>query len=456
MNGSILILVFLFVYFAVISVIGIVSRRKSVGECGYFLANRSLGFWTATSTLAATTIGGSATILVIGQVYAHGLAFIWTDLAGGTALIILGVFLAKKVRSMDVYSLPEIAGKFYGSVVRRISAVLVLIAEIGFLALLLRGAISLLQPFLQLHPLATLSFVSGIFIFYTLIGGQLAVARTDIVQLLLMFAGFVFALIYLGSLPGIWTSVPVQHWSFPVSEQFPVFSVLSLIIITGMPHIVGSDIYAKVLSSKDNRTARLSATTAGVLKIMVGIVVGLLGILAAGLLAPGLKPDEVLSTLILTLLPEALAAFIVLAFLATLMSSADSVLLTAGTVLTRDILRIRGERSHKAGRVATAAIGIVGIVLTAQFSSMLSAFLFAYTLFTASLVIPILLGFWRDKLRITRYGAAAAMTGGGLSVIVTSLLGWHAHHITLSGLLFSSVLLFAVSLATRKHRFGET
>lgn len=441
-------------YLAFMAAVGWMNRRSARDEAGFYLASRSLGTVLTTSALAGTSIGGSATLLVIGQVYQRGLPFIWTDLAGGAGLILLGLLLAKRVREMGAFSLPEIAGEFYGPTVRRIAAALVLVAEIGFLALLLNGCAGLLQPFLGTPPLVTMGIVAGVFIAYTVIGGQMAVARTDLVQLALMIAGYLFMLGLLLARGDAWNATPPERFAFPVNDAFPPLSLFGLILIAGLPHLVGSDIYAKLLCARDGAVARRAAIIAGALKIGAGLVMGAIGLAAAGLLPAGTPPDQVVTRLFLETLPGPLAGLVVIAFLATLMSSADTVLLTAGTVLSRDILGIRGARGVRAGRLATLAVAAAALALTLWFGTMLSAFIFAYTLFSAALVVPVLLGFWREKLRLTRAGAVAGMIAGAAAVIAGTALRWHADIVTLAGLSLSATVLCAVSLTTRQGK-GE-
>lgn len=438
------------VYFILIAFIGYLSRRNIKDDTGYFLASRSLGLWASTSTIAATVIGGSATILVIGQVFARGLPFIWTDLAGGAGLIILGYFLADKVRKTGCFSLPEIAGTMYGPVVRLLAAILVLMAEIGFLAILLRASMALMQPFLNLPPQVTLLIISGVFIFYTIVGGQLAVARTDMLQLILMLIGIFLLTAPILIVSAQWQKVPAQQWNFPFSSEFQPIGLISLILITGLPHLVGSDIYSKILSAKNEVVARQSAILAGLIKIMSGVVVGFIGLAAVTLLPQSTPSEQVLANLFIYVLPAPIAIVVVVSFLATLMSSADSVLLTAATVFTRDLLGVSGKAGVRIGRTVTAGIGIASIMLTLLFDSLLGIFLFSYTLFSVSLVPPILLGFWRDRLKITRSGAIAAMVTGALVVLIAQIAGLVPDLVMLAGLVSSCILLFAISLISRK------
>lgn len=371
-------------------------------------------------------------------------------------MIFLGLVLAGRVRKLGCFSLPEIAGLFYGVEVRTLAAMLVLLAEVAWLGLLLKGCVVLLSPVVGLSSNLVLWTIGAVFILYTVVGGQFAVARTDVLQLALMAAGILLAAVLLLAGPLDWNNLPADRVGFPANRNYPCDSLLPLILVAALPHIVGSDIYGKLLSTRDESSARTSALAAGAIKIIFGIAAGIIGLAAVGLASSGQIPadtpgDFVLTQIITRILPAPIAALVIVAFLATLMSSADSVLLTASTVLSRDILSRRDERT---GRIACAVLGLMGIVFAASFPSLLEIFFFAYTLFSAVLTLPILFGFWKSRLRLTTAGAAAAMGGGAVVVLATQISGWGVEQVIVGGLASSSILLFAVSLIT--HRRGSS
>jgi SSS family solute:Na+ symporter len=72
-----------------------------------------------------------------------------------------------------------------------------------------------------------------------------------------------------------------------------------------------------------------------------------------------------------------------------------------------------------------------------------TAILFAFTVYTAGLILPVLAGFYKDKLKVTPAGALAAIIGGGGVALVSKLLA--IKYLDLGGLLISGILLFLVS-----------
>jgi len=434
-------------FLAAIIWFGIFGKRRA-GEAGFYLAGRALGPVAATATLGATAIGGTSTVLVVGLVYNYGLAAIWMELAGAAGLLLLGLLLAGRVRRLGLFSLPQIAGHFYGEAIRSIAAALVLASQIGWLALLLRACVTLLQPIFDLAPMPLLLITGGAFIFYTSIGGQLAVARTDLLQLALMATGILLVAAPLLAASANWEALPAGRLDFPTAPGYGPGVIAALALAYGLPHLVGSDIYSKLLSCRGQSTARQAALGASALKIIFAAGAATIGLAAAATLPAGLRADSVFPEVITATLPSALAAVVLLALLAALMSSADSVLLTAATVLGRDLLKLPGA---SVGRVATLIIGLAGIAVAGLFSTLLDLFVFAYSLFSAALTIPILFGFWRARLGLTSSGAAAAMLGGAATVVLCTLAGLPGQNGSLGGLAVSCLLLFGVSALARRQ-----
>ncbi len=106
-----------------------------------YLADRNVGWPLLGASLAATTIGGTSTVVLTTFIMTHGLSGLWLDLPLGLSLLVSGFFLAGRVRATGALSIAGIARQKYGSTFGTIIAVLVLLAEFAWFALLtLAGA----------------------------------------------------------------------------------------------------------------------------------------------------------------------------------------------------------------------------------------------------------------------------------------------------------------------------
>jgi solute:Na+ symporter, SSS family len=439
------VLIILICYLTGIISIGLLTKKKSRTTDGFFLANRSIGWKSLTATITATTIGGSATIVAGGRIYSLGLPGLWYDIGGAIGLIVLGLFLAKKIRKTSRITLPDITGSLYDGNVRYASAVLILITEIAWIALLIQSSSMILSTIFPIDYIAILLITSIIFITYTLIGGQYAVVYTDIIQFLIMVIGICILaapLLLLKALPYLDT-LPSSHLQFPVNQNLPLLSITSIFFMMFLPHVVGPDIYSKILSSKNTYHARIGTILAGLFKILFAFSIGVIALAATVL--PSVQesitnPYQAIPLAISTVHPF-IAGILLAAFLATMMSTADSCLLSAGTILSVDII--------KNNKVITSQLGIliIGIfaLLLAIYYSLLGTILdtlqLAYTVFTAGLTVPVLFGFYKEKTKATAKGALLSLILGGGSSVIFLQIEPISDYAVLIGLLVSVVPL---------------
>lgn len=405
----------IFSYLLILITIGLLSSKKVKDSNSFFLADRRLKKFALISTITATTVGGSATIVAGGRIYAQGLPALWYDLAGGLGLIVLGLFIATKVRKTGLFTLPDITGHMFDKKVRFASAILIVITEIAWVSLLIQACSLVLFVAIPVDYTLLLVIITIGFIAYTIIGGQYAVVYTDIIQFFVMLIGICFIaapLLFIDALPGI-TQLSSTTLSFPVNENIGFMSAASIFFIMFLPHVVGPDIYSKLLSAKDEKTAKTGAIISGILKLVFAIAIGLMA-LSALVLYPGLENAYVaIPTAVFNLSPI-IGSIILAAFVSVMLSSADSCLLSAGTIISIDLLK---NKNINVSRVGILLVGLGALALALYLNDVLKTLQLAYTIFTSGLTIPILFGFFKEKTRVSSNGALCGLIlGGGVSL----------------------------------------
>jgi len=410
---SILIVIF---YLLVIFLIGIFTSKLVKDRAGFFVASRRLGLLTTTASLTATSIGGSATIAASIYIYAKGLPGIWMNLSAGLGLILLGFTFAEKVRNLNVFSLPEIIQLMYSRRVRVCSSILVVIAEIAWLSLLIQAMQMFIISVSGVNPVTALYISTFIFIAYTVLGGQFGVSYSDILQMFIMFLGILLMVVMVMLKVKLVSNlhfIPSQMLSFPTGSHMNVMGVVALILLMGLPHMVGSDIYAKLLSARDAKTAKRASFISGALRILWGGAIAVIS-LGAMILMPHLEnPSTILPEMIFKLFNPYLSGIITAAFLAAMMSSADTVLLTGATILANDIFILKNKNELFLIRVFVLCMGIAGLILALYLKDIIKTLELAYTIFASGLIIPVIAGFYKQKLGVDEKGAFASMVGGG-------------------------------------------
>jgi SSS family solute:Na+ symporter len=450
------------VYFLAIIGIGVWSKRRAGSQNGFFVAHRRGTLPLITGSLVATAIGGSALIMTSKLGFELGLPGAWWLLVGSVGLVLLGVFFAKRVRGAALYTLPELVEKQYDRRVSLAAAILIVIAWVGVVA----GQIVAAGIFLSILGIGSTTFWVVIFtavvVVYAILGGQFSIIRTDVFQAPIFFIGIfiVLALVFshVGGLGGLKASLPLSYFSFPTNPAFDWKMLLSFLILVGATYVVGPDMYSRLFCAKGEKTAQRSAILSAFLFIPLAFAITLIG-MSAKVLYPEIAAEGAFPQVISGVLSPGLSGLVLAAVIAALMSSADTCLLTQSVILTEDIIK----RAHPAlderktvllTRLSLIGLGLVALGLALTLKTVYESLLFAYTVFTCGLVVPVIAGFYKDKLRVTPRGALAALIGGGTIGLLGKIPGLDIPFkgdLGLIGFAVSAIILFGVSFLDLKR-----
>ena len=454
-------LIIIAVYSAGMIAVGVASRRRAREADDFFVAGRKGSSLFITGSLLATIIGGSATVGMAGLGFTQGLTGAWWLLVGSIGLVILGLFLAKRVRQFGLYTLPELVEKQYDGRMALAASVLIIVAWIGIIAGQIIAAGKIMSVLGIGDPLLWMVLFTVVFIAYTILGGQYAVIRTDTVQAVIIFAGIfgglALLLSHLGGLSGLRSSLPPEQFAFPLSPQFGGVSLVKFLLLIGLTYVVGPDMYSRLFCAKDGQTARASTLWAALFIIPIAFGITLIG-MGASALFPQISPEQALPMVVKEVLPPFLGGIVLAALLCAVMSSADTTLLSASTILTVDIIgRFRPALSQREtltlSRWMIVVMGFGSLALALALKGIINALLFAYTVYTAGLILPVIAGFYKNRLRVTPAGALAALIGGGSVALISKL--FDIKYLDLGALLLSVLLLFLVSFIDNKMKAGK-
>ena len=444
-------LIIIIVYFAAMLFIGFINRRKASRADDFFVAGRKGSTLFIVGSLLATIIGGSATVGMAGLGFQRGLSGAWWLLAGSIGLIVLGLFFAKKARKYALYTLPELIEKQYDRRMSFASSVLIVVAWIGVIAAQIIAAGKIMSILGTGNETLWMIVFSFVFITYTVLGGQHSVIRTDFFQSVLIFGG-IFAglgllLSRLGGWDGLQIALSADMFSFPAHTQFGGADLASLLLVVGLTYVVGPDMYSRIFCARDDTTARASTFWTAGLIIPIAFAVTIIG-MGAAVLFPDIAAEQALPTVISEVFSPLVGGIVLAALLCAMMSSADTTLLSASTILTVDIIgALRGGSGRKnilpRSRWLIILLGIVSLAVALLLKGIISALLFAYTVYTCGVILPVIAGFFKDRLKVTASGALAALIGGGALGIVSKLVS--VKYLDLAALALSAVLLFLAS-----------
>lgn len=427
------------VYLLAVLAIGFLGRRKA-GLDQFHLAGRGLNLTMLAGTFCASVIGASATIGMAGLGFSKNLPGAWWMLSGTLGLLALAVFFAEKARSTGCSTLPELVGFFYGKDARTAASLIIVLSWVGVIAVQIVASGKVLSAVFGGSDTVFMAACTAVFVLYTAHGGQSSVVKTDLVQLAVIIAGLGF--LFSRCLDAAGPSA-LSGLSFPTSAEMSAFDVASMLLVVGSAYLVGPDMYSRLFSSKNPQTAKKSAIIAALIIVPIAFLITFLGIFARSL-HPTIAPEQAIPTLMTSLLTPEAMGLVAAALLAAFMSSADTSLMTAASIFTLDIYRkVRPDSSERSlvaiSRISVLVLGFSALILAVSLPSIIKTLLVAYTVFTGGLLVPVVAGFYKDRLGLTSTGALAALVGGGITAI---MLG---QTYPLLGMAVSAVLLVSVS-----------
>jgi SSS family solute:Na+ symporter len=408
--------------------------------------------------LLATIIGGSA-IMVTGKLgFVQGMTGIWWLLVGSIGLVVLGIFLARKVRELGLYTLPELVETQYNARTAFVASVLIVIAWIGIIGAQIIAAGTIMDALGIGNTQLWIAVFAVVFVIYTIIGGQHAIIRTDSIQSLIIFTGIiigaVMVLVETGGIGGLKDSLGSEQFAFPLSDQFGGYDLVKLLLVVGLAYVVGPDMYSRINCAKDAGTARRSVFWTALLILPVAFGIILIG-MGASTLFPDISAGQAFPVVIKEVLPPFLGGIVLAALLCAFMSSADTTLITAGTILSVDIVGkvkpgLDKQKLLVISRWSIVVMGLAALLLALYLQDIVDAILFAYTVYTGGVIIPVLAGFYRNTLKVTPTGAIAAIIGGGVAALISKL--FDIKYLDVISLGISAVLLFTVSFLESRLR----
>ena len=391
------------VYLVGITAFGIaVGYRRNSSAQQYFLASRSLGWFTvgaavftsniSTLHLVGLAAGGAKDGLVIGN-------FEW--MASFTLILLALIFAPFYIRS-GVQTLPEFMERRYGPSARTFLAVIGLLgALLVHIGISLFAAAKLFESFLGVPMLDVIVVLSLFTVVYTALGGLRAVVLTESIQVCLLLGGAILVTV-LGfhALAGAgihgWGALKTSAAPGQMSMLQPIhdpqghlngYSWLAVLLgypILGIWYWCADQTHVqRVLGAKDLPSGQNGALFAGFLKITPVFLMVLPGIIGSvlwkhGLISlatvPGTKDPDfnmMLPALIDYLVPVGLKGLLSACMAAALMSCMAAALNSCATLVSLDIVRrVRPDTPEKRlvliGRIATGVIMLLAMAWSTQ------------------------------------------------------------------------------------------
>ncbi len=369
-------------YFLTVLIIGLVARThwKSSPET-YFLADRRLGPLVLLGTMVATNFSAFTVFGTSGAGYRDGYAF-FPIMGFGTGFMALTFWiLGRRIWEIGserrIVTPPELVASVYGSrLLGGIFAVVMIVFTVPYLALQPMAAGYALEALIGLPYFYGCLLVTGIIVAYTLRGGMRAVAWTDLFQGLVMFflllASLILVVRHHGGLAAANHQVLAVYpelFTRPGGRgHYTVAIWFSYMLLWFFCDPMFPQLFQRFFTARRRRTLSqimLCYPLVCTVVFFMPITIGILGRLSFPGLA-GKAADKILPLVVTQISGDAMAALVMAAGLAALMSTMDSQLLTLSSIFTRDILApiLPGAAAGAlTGRLCVICLSLCGLAL---------------------------------------------------------------------------------------------
>lgn len=406
--------ILLLIYFLIVIIIGIISFKKIKNTKDFFVAGKEAGVLQISGSLLASILGSSAIIGSVDFAYVSGWAGSSLMLCASFGLGILYFFI-KYIKNFKGYNLPSMLGSFYGEEVQKISSIIISIAWLGIIASQIIGASKIITIFSSFNYIEGV-WISGIvFIFYTILGGQLSIIKTDFIQFIFIIFGIILTFLYI-------FSEPISKDVLPfINKNFTYMDLIVMILTYSTTYLVGPDIYSRLFCAKDEKTMKYSIIITILVLIPLAFIFAKIGIYGSEIFSnSSVEKESVLLMIADKKLPKVIAFSLYFGLLSAVISSADTTLLTASSLATQFFIKnLKSQKSIFITRILTVIFGLIAILIAIRMKYILSTLLMALAIYSGAFIIPTIVGVL--GFRIKKRAVITSIVIGGITALIGKL-----------------------------------
>ena len=473
MTNDVMVMNAFVLYIGLMMAIGVYYYRRTKNMSDYFLGNRKLGAWVTSLSAEASDMSGWMLMGVPGFAYLAGLNAGWIAIGIAIGTWANWYFVAARLRQYtelagNSLTLPEFLQNRFkdtSNLLRIVPAIFILIFFILYTSSGFVAAGKLFETVFGMPFQYAIFLGAGSVVFYTLIGGFLAVSRTDFIQGVMMFFAILIvptcAAMSLGGFGDTISAISAYKESMfqpltkPDGSSMGMIELISLLAwglgYFGQPHIFVR--FMAIKSTKDIPQATHIAMTWVILSLAAAVAIGMVGTVYLTTPLEGTNAETVFLLMTNQLFPPIVAGLLLSAVLAAIMSTASSQLLVAASAFAQDFYKtlIRKDANQTElvwiSRASVLIIASIAVYLGFNPDSfILDMVAYAWAGFGAAFGPVVLMSlFWK---RTTRAGVIAGIIVGGVTVLVWKQFELFGLYEIVPGFIFALIAIYIVSKCT--------
>ncbi|NOY87879.1 MAG: sodium:solute symporter family protein [FCB group bacterium] len=407
-------------YLVLLLILGSLDKLKKNSSAGeIIIGGRALTLPGFVASLVSTWYGG---ILGVGEYsFRYGLSnWLVFGVPYYLAAILFAVFLAKKARKSEAFTIPDRLASTYDNKTAVAGSVVIFLMTVPAAYVLMIG---ILGQYLFGWPLWGGVLAGTLFsIVYVYTGGFKSVVRTDLFQFVLMFIGFIMLLVILyfnyGGFSFLSKNVPhtLFTWNGGNSGWY-----IALWYVIALATLIEPAFYQRCYAAKNVKVARNGIFISIIFWMIFDFLTTACGLYARAILPNLQNPVASYPALAIRVLPAGLLGLFALSLLATVMSTIDSYSFIAASTFSRDIvMRIFKIDEHQTafytrlGLVVTTVLAVIPILF---FKSVVDIWHVLGSVGTPALLVPVFFSFVGKKRLPSRIAFLSIIISGSLSLI---------------------------------------
>jgi len=406
------------------------TRIKNTSD--FAIAGRSLPLIMVVTTTFATWFGAETVMGIPAKFVQGGLGSLIEDPFGaGMCLILVGMFFATKLYKLNLLTIGDYYRERFGKGIEVFCSVAIILSYLGWVAAQIT-ALGLVFSVLTNGAMSeTMGMIVGTLavLVYVVVGGFLAVAITDFIQMIVLVIGLTIIAFFAANLAGGAGPVLAMASKADLWKVLPPanFTDIAMFIGAGVTMMFGSipqqDVYQRVMSAKNAPTARAGAVIGGISYILFAFVP--MFIVACAVIVMGdnamalAKSDyqRLLPTFVMSKMPLAMQILFFGALLSAIKSTSSATLLAPSTSFVENILKnLRPEMNDRQSlfamrcTIVVFALLVLAYAIAMKGTSIYELVSSAYQVTLVGAFVPLLSGlYWK---RATTQGAILSVALG--------------------------------------------
>ncbi|MDR0475910.1 MAG: sodium/solute symporter [Treponema sp.] len=441
-------LIFLFVFLAMMTGIGIWGMKRTKTLNDFFLGGRTFGPWVSATAYGTTYFSAVIFIGFAGtQGWQFGVQALWIALGNGiigagAAWLVLARRTRRMTQNLDSMTMPEFLQERYGAKhLKPVAASIIFLFLLPYSASVFKGLGHLFEKVFGIPYETALLIMIAFTGVYLILGGYFAIALTDFIQGIIIFVSAALLVGVLTSKGGdgggyfemIRRVQEEYNKHIPPVDRPALFTILSLVFMTsfgtwGLPQMT-----QKFYAIKNEKVIPKAMIITTIFALMIGFSAYSTGAFShvffnlesvPRLDSRAVDYDLIVPTLLLldNNLPQLLLAVMLLLILSASMSTLSSLVLVSSSAIAIDLYPARldaktGKNNSVAMMRFLSALFIIISYFISQYRLSIIVYLMSLSwgVVSGSFAAPYILGLYSK--RVTKAGAYAGLLSG-LSVMI--------------------------------------